>query len=52
MKKAENPNFIVFPLICLKFGMGDNFEMLITKRKPKLKFENDLSKKIAIFYRF
>ena len=26
--------------------------MLITKRKPKLKLENDLSKKIAIFYRF
>ena len=26
--------------------MGGNFEMLITKRKPKLKLENDLSKKL------
>ena len=26
--------------------MRGNFEMLITKRKPKLKLENDLSKKL------
>ena len=31
--------------ICLKFGIEGNFQMLITKRKPKLKLENDLSKK-------
>ena len=30
----------------MKFGIGCNFEMLITKSKPKLKSENDLSKKI------
>ena len=46
VKKAENPNFLVFDLICLKFGMGGNFEMLITKRKPKLKSENNLRKKL------
>ena len=39
VKNAANP-------ICLKFGIGGNFEMLITKRKPKLKLENDLSKKL------
>ena len=31
---------------CLKFGIGGNFEMLITKIKSKLKLENDLSKKL------
>ena len=51
VKKAENPNFFVFHPICLKFSMGDNFEMQITKRKPKLKLEND-EQKIAVFYRF
>ena len=44
VKKIENPNFFVFYLICLKFAIGGNFEMLITKSKPKLKLENDLSK--------
>ena len=29
----------------MKFGTGGNFEMLITKSKPKLKLENDLNKK-------
>ena len=33
-------------MICLKFGTGGNFEMLIIKSKPKLKLENDLSKKL------
>ena len=46
LKKVENPNFFVFYPICLKFGIGGNFEMLITKSKPKLKLENDLSKKL------
>ena len=45
-KKIENPNFFVFHPICLKFGIGGNFEMLITKSKPKLKLENNLSKKL------
>ena len=43
-KKVENPNFFVFYLICLKFGIGGNFEMLITKSRPKFELENDLSK--------
>ena len=46
VKKVENPNFFVFYPICLKFGIAGNFEMLITKSKPKLKLENDLSKKL------
>ena len=44
VKKVENPNLFVFYQICLKFGIGGNFEMLITKSKPKLKLGNDLSK--------
>ena len=43
-KKVENLDLFVFHPICLKFGIGGNFEMLITKRKPKLKLENDFSK--------
>ena len=46
VKKEENPNLFVFCSICLKFGIGGNFEMLITKSKPNLKLENDLSKKL------
>ena len=45
-KKVENLNFFVFYPICVKFGIGGNFEMLITKSKPELKSENDLSKKL------
>ena len=52
LKKVESPNFFVFYPIFLKFGKGGNFEMLITKSKPKLRSENDLSKKNAILYRF
>ena len=46
LKKVENPNFFVFDPICLKFGMGGNFEVLITKSNPKLRLENDLSRKM------
>ena len=46
VKKVENPNIFVFNPISMKFGIGGNFEMLITKSKPKLKLENDLSKKL------
>ena len=46
VKKVENPSFFPFFPICLKFGIGGNFEMLITKSKPKLKSENDLRKKL------
>ena len=45
-KKVENPNFFVFYPIYLKFGIGGNFEMLITKSKPKLKLENNFSTKL------
>ena len=50
-KKVENPNFFVFYLICLKFGIGGNFEMLITKSRPKLELENDLSNFLPILAR-
>ena len=46
LKKVENPNFFVFNPIYLKFGIGGNFEMLITKRNSKLKLENDLTRKM------
>ena len=46
LKPVENPNFFVFTPICLKFGIGSNFEMLITKSNPKLRLENDLSRKM------
>ena len=46
VKIVENPNFVGFHPICLKFGIGGNFEMLVTKGKPKLKLENDLKKTI------
>ena len=46
VKKVENPNFFVFYPICLKFDIFGNFEILITKSKPKLKLENYLSKKL------
>ena len=48
--KVENPDLFVFHPICFKCGIGGNFEMLNRKRKPKLKLENDLSQKFAIFY--
>ena len=46
VKKVENRNFFVFHPICLKFGIRGNFEMLITKRRPRLTLEDDLSKKL------
>ena len=51
-KKVENPNFFVFNPICLKFDIGGNFEMLITKSNPKLRLENHLSRKMHIFTDF
>ena len=46
LKKVENPNFFVFNPICLKSDIAGNFEMLITKSNPKLRLENDLSRKM------
>ena len=46
VKKVENWNFFVFHPICLKFGIGGNSEVLITKRRPELKSDNDLSKNL------
>ena len=52
VKIAENPNFFVFHPMCLKFSLGGNFEMLITKTKPKLKLEYDLSKTLQFSTNF
>ena len=46
VEKSRKLELLCFHPIWLKFGIGGNFEMLITKRKPKLKLENDLSKKL------
>ena len=46
LKKVENPNVFVFNSICLKFSIGGNFEMLITKSNPKLRLDNNLSRKM------
>ena len=46
------PNLFVFNPICLKFGIGNNFEMLITKSNPKLRLENDLSRKMQFSTNF
>ena len=43
VEKVESWNFFVFHPIWFKFGIGGNFKMLITKRRPKLKLENNLS---------
>ena len=45
VKKVENPNFFIFHPICLKFGRGGNFKILITKTKPKLKFRKRFEQK-------
>ena len=52
LKKVENPNFFVFNPNCLKFGIESNFEMLITKNNPKLRLENDLSRKMQFSTNF
>ena len=43
---VENLTSLFFDPICLKFGMGGNFKMLITKSNLKLRVENDLSRKM------
>ena len=51
-RKSRKLELLCFYPICLKFGMGGNFEMLITKRKPELKLKMIFEQKNAIFYRF
>ena len=46
MSKALPGNSEIFDDVIMKFGIGGNLEMLITKKKPKLKLENDFSKKL------
>ena len=43
VEKSRKSELLCFHPICLKFGIGGNFEMLITKRRAKLKLENDLT---------
>ena len=51
LKKKKTLTSLFYP-ICLKFGTGGNFQMLITKSKPKLRLENDLSTKMQFFTDF
>ena len=44
--KITNRKFFVFNSDLLKIWYRGNFEMLITKRRPKLKLENYLSKNL------
>ena len=50
VENSRKSELFVFHPIHLKFGMGGggggNFEMLITKRRPKLKLGSVLSKKL------
>ena len=52
LKTVDNLNFFVFNPICLQFGIGGYFEMLITKSNPKLRLENDLSRKMQFSTNF
>ena len=49
-KKVENTNSFDFHPSWLKFGKGGNFQMLISKRKPKMKLENNLGTNLAVVY--
>ena len=44
--KSRKSKLVCFHPICLNFGIGGSFEMLITKRKPKVELENDSSIKL------
>ena len=46
IEKSSKSELLCFHPIYLKFGIGDNFEMLITKGRRKLKLEDNLSKKL------
>ena len=48
LKKSKILTFFVFNPICLKFGIGGNFEVLITKSNPKLRLDNNLSRKMQV----
>ena len=37
VEESRKPDLRGFHPICLEFGIGGNFDTLITKRKPKLK---------------
>ena len=50
LERSIKLELLSFHPMWLKFGIGSNFEMLITKRRPKLKLESDFSKTVAIFY--
>ena len=45
VENSRKSEFLCFYPICLKFGMEGDFEMMITKRRPKWKLENVLNKK-------
>ena len=46
VEKNRKSELLCFHPICLKFGTESNFKMLLTNRRPELKLEIDLSKKL------
>ena len=46
VEKSRKLELLCFSSDCFKCGTVSNFEMLITKRRPKLKLENNLNKKM------
>ena len=52
VEKSKSSESLCFSSDLLEFGIRGNFEMLITKRRPKLKLENDLSKKLQFSTKF
>ena len=46
LEKIKKSELLCFSSNLLEIWYKGNFEMLITKRRPKLKLENDLSKKM------
>ena len=52
VEKSRKSELLCFSSDCLKFGIGGDVKMLITKRLPKLKLESDLSKTLQFSTEF
>ena len=52
VEKSRKSELRCFSSDLLEIGIGGNFEMLITKRRHKLKLENNLSKNVQFSTNF
>ena len=52
VEKSRKSELLCFSSDLLEIWYGGNLEMLITKRRPKLKLENDLSQKLQLSSNF